>query len=310
MGSPSEYTLTIEDNDTPEVSFISATGSVSEDRGTHDVALSLSPVPGSDITLNYTLGGTATEDADYSITGSGTVSVAAGSASVNIPVVITDDDVDENDEAVTLTLTSGTGYTMGSPSEYTLTITDNDTRTVDFTSATGSAGEDGGLHHVAVAISSAPSVPFTLNYTLGGTATLDMDYTSSGMVPVTAGLTSVNIPIEIIDDDVDDDAETIILTLASGTGYTVGSVNVHTLTITDNDGMPQVNFASAAGSVGEDGGTRDVEVSLSPAPGAAIILSYTLGGTATETADYSITGSGMISMAANASSREDPGRDY
>ncbi len=306
VGSPGTFTLTIQDDDTPAVRFDSSTGSVDEDGGPHDVALSLSPVPGSDITLNYTLGGTATEDADYSITGSGTVSVAAGSASVNIPVVITDDDVDENDETVTLTLTSGTGYTMGSPSEYTLTITDNDTRTVDFTSATGSVGEDGGLHHVAVAISSAPSVPFTLNYTLGGTATEDADYTSSGTVPVTAGLTSVNIPVEIIDDDVDDDAETIILTLASGTGYTVGSVNVHTLTIMDNDGMPQVNFASAAGSVGEDGGTRDVEVSLSPAPGAAITLSYTLGGTATETADYSITGSGMISVAANASSAKIP----
>ncbi len=302
VGSPGTFTLTIQDDDTPAVRFDSSTGSVDEDGGTHDVALSLSPVPGSDITLNYTLGGTATEDADYSITGSGTVSVAAGLTSVKIPVKITDDTVDESDETVTLTLTSGTGYTMGSPSEYTLTITDNDTRTVDFTSARGSVGEDGGLHHVAVAISSAPSVPFTLNYTLGGTAARDVDYISSGTVPVTAGLTSVNIPVEIIDDDVDDDAETIILTLASGTGYTVGSVNVHTLTITDNDGMPQVNFASAAGSVGEDGGTRDVEVSLSPAPGAAFTLNYTLGGTATEDADYSITGSGTISVSAGATS--------
>ncbi len=306
VGSPGTFTLTIQDDDTPAVRFDSSTGSVDEDGGPHDVALSIHPASGSDITLNYTLGGSATEDADYSITGSGTVSVAAGLTSVKIPVEITDDDVDESDETVTLMLTSGTGYTMGSPSEYTLTITDNDTRTVDFTSATGSAGEDGGTHHVAVAISSAPSVPFTLNYTLGGTATEDADYTSSGTVPVTAGLTSVNIPVEIIDDDVDDDAETIILTLTSGTGYTVGSTNVHTLTITDNDGMPQVNFASAAGSVGEDGGTRDVAVSLSPAPGAAFTLSYTLGGTATENADYSITGSGMISVAANASSVKIP----
>ncbi len=307
-GDPKKVEVTITDNDTPEVDFDSSKGSVSEDGGTHDVKLNLSPAPGSDITLNYTLGGSATEDADYSITGSGTVSVDDGLTSVNIPVVITDDNVDDDAETIILTLESGTGYNLGSTSVHTLTITDNDTPEISFASATSSVGEGTGTHHVKVAISPAPGSDITLNYTLGGTATEDTDYsiTGSGTVSVSAGAASVNIPVVITDDDVDDDAETIILTLASGTGYTVGSVNVHTLTITDNDGMPQVNFASAAGSVGEDGGTRDVEVSLSPAPGTALTLIYTLGGTATENADYSITGSGMISVAANASSVKIP----
>ncbi len=302
VGSPNEYTVAIMDNDTPAVRFASATDSVDEGGGTHNVSVNIDPAPGSDLTLSYTLGGTAATE-DYRIQNSGTVSVSAGATSVSIPVEIIDDDAAEDAETIILTLESGTGYTVGSPSEHILTITDNETPQVNFASAAGSVGEDGGTRDVEVSLSPAPGADLTLSYTLGGTATETADYsiTGSGMISVAANATSVKIPVVITDDNVDDDAETIILTLTSGTGYRVGSANVHTLTITDND-TPQVNFASAAGSVGEDGGTRDVEVSLSPAPGAALTLSYTLGGTATETADYSITGSGTISVSAGATS--------
>ena len=40
----------------------------------------------------------------------------------------------------------------------------------------------------------------------------------------------------INDDSATESAETVILTLTGGTGYTVGSTTTHTLTITDNDG--------------------------------------------------------------------------
>ncbi len=112
----------------------------------------------------------------------------------------------------------------------------------------------------------------------------------------------MNIPIVITDDIEDEPAETVILTLTDGTEYTVGSANVHTLTITDNDGMPQVSFALGASSVGEDAGTHYVAVAIISALAAPFTLNYTLGGTATEDADYSITGSGTISVSAGATS--------
>ena len=98
-----------------------------EDGDQHNVKVTIDPAPTLPFTLNYTLGGSATEDEDYSISGSGAVSVTAGLTSVNIPIVITDDDVDENNETVILTLISGREYTLVRP-EHTLTITDNDTR--------------------------------------------------------------------------------------------------------------------------------------------------------------------------------------
>ncbi len=301
---PKKVEVTITDNDTPEVNFDLSTDSVDEDDGTHNVDLSLSPAPGSDLTLNYTLGGTATENADYSITGSGTVSVTAGLTSVHIPVKITDDNVDDDAETIILTLASGTGYNLGNPSEHTLTITDNDGMPqVNFASAAGSVGEDGGTRDVEVSLSPAPGATLTLSYTLGGTAIENADYsiTGSGTISVAANASSAKIPVGIIEDTENEGDETVTLTLTSGTGYTVGSTNVHTLTITDND-MPQVNFASAAGSVDEDDGTYHVAVVISSAPTAPLTLNYTLGGTAIENADYSITGSGTISVSAGATS--------
>ncbi len=113
----------------PVVEFASATSSVREDVGTHNVSINLSPAaPAGGLTLTYTVNGSATAGSDYT-TLTGTAPVAANATTVNIPVVITDDSANEQDETVILTLTSGTGYTLGDTTFHTLTITDNDTTT-------------------------------------------------------------------------------------------------------------------------------------------------------------------------------------
>ncbi len=284
VSSANVHTLTINDNDEttpppsiPEVSFSSSSSSVSEDVGTHNVQVNLSPAPQSGITVSYTLGGTAIRNTDYTTTGS--VSVSPGANSVNIPVVITDDSADENGETIILTLSSGTGYTVSSANVHTLTINDNDETTpppsipeVSFSSSSSSVSEDVGTHNVQVNLSPAPQSGITVSYTLGGTAIRNTDYTTNGSVSVSPGATSVNIPVVITDDSADENGETIILTLSSGTGYTVGSANVHTLTINDNDettpppSIPEVSFSSSSSSVSEDVGTHNVQVNLSPAP--------------------------------------------
>ena len=110
----------------PRVSFAAGSSTVAESGGTQNVAVAISPAPTAKITVSYTVGGTAVEDTDFSITGSGTVTVPANTGSVTIPVVVTEDTTDENAETVILTLSSGTGYAVGSANVHTLTIADND----------------------------------------------------------------------------------------------------------------------------------------------------------------------------------------
>ena len=312
VGSQNQFTLTIRDNDvTPEITFDDDSDNVDEDYGTVNVTLSLSEAATSDFTLNYGLGGTAARGTDYTITGAGTVSVGAGEASITIPVVIINDNVGEYDETVVLTLTSGTGYTVGSAKVYTLTIENDDGTPIilpsfTFASASGSVGEGDGTHNLSVSVSPAPAANLTLSYHLGGSATKNTDYsiTGAGTVSVAANATSVNIPIVIIDDSQGEIDEDVVLTLVSGTGYSLGSIYEHTLTIVDNDGTPQVAFVSVSSSVAEDASTKSVTVTISPVSTTGFTLNYGLGGSAVENTDYSITGSGTVTVPANATSAD------
>src|SRR4030095_16246429 len=77
------------------------------------------------LTVNYTVGGTATNGTDYQ-TLSGSVVIAAGPASATLTVTPIDDTVSEGDETVTVTLSPSASYNVGSPSTATVTIADND----------------------------------------------------------------------------------------------------------------------------------------------------------------------------------------
>ncbi len=175
--------------------------------------------------------------------------------------------------------------------------------TASFASASSSAGEGAGTRNVAVSLSSAPPSTITLNYAVSGSATPGADYAAlPGAVSVSSGATSVNIPVRITDDAADEAAETLVLTLTGGSGYTVGSRSAHTLTITDNDDpLPTASFASASSSAGEGAGTRNVAVSLSPAPSSGITLRYSVSGMARAGADYAAL-SGTVSVSGGATS--------
>ena len=233
------HTLTITDNDVPAVFFGAAASSIGEGGGTKYVTVRISPAPATGFTVGYTVGGTATSGSDYTAP-SGSLSVAAGQITVTIPVAVTDDSVtSEGSETVILTLSSGSGYELGSRTEHTLSISDNDgTPTASFNTASATIMEGPNKSQsVRINLSPAPSSNITLSYSVGGSATAGSDYnTLSGEKTVAAGSTSTTITIYIIDDTIEDTGETLILTLSSGTAYTVGSPSTFTLTITNDDG--------------------------------------------------------------------------
>ncbi|HBP53543.1 MAG TPA: hypothetical protein DD643_03985, partial [Synechococcus sp. UBA8638] len=91
------------------------------------VEVSISPAPTAEITVAYSLAGSAYEDTDFSITSLGTVTVPANTGRVTIPVVVIDDNAVEADETVIILLDSDTSYMVdSSANEHILTIEDND----------------------------------------------------------------------------------------------------------------------------------------------------------------------------------------
>ena len=306
--------VTVLDNDgtgPPSVSFAAGSSSAAESAGTRNVTISLSSVaPSGGLTLSYSVSGTATAGSgnDFTIQGSGTLSVAAGANTATIPVAINDDSATENAETVILTLTGGAGYTVGSPSVHTLTIADNDSTSaqpsVSFASASSSAAEDDGTHVVHMDLTRpAPSGGLTIGYNISGTATAgsgnDFTIQNSGTLSVAAGATTATIPVAINDDSSAENAETVILTLTGGTGYTLGSTRVHTLTITDNDGTGQALLSLSGPASANEGnsGTSDqyFTVSLSKAPSRFVSWQLCFTGTAT----IDVLGGGTISANAD-----------
>ncbi len=290
--------VTVRDNDDPipGAFFYLTSSNTAESGGPHRVRVDLSgPAPPGGLTLRYNISGTAAAGSgnDFTIQNSGMLSITAGDSSATIPVAINDDSAAENAETVILTLIGGTGYTVDSPSIHTLTIEDNDSTSaqssVSFAFASSSAAEDAGTRNVTVNISPAPSGGLTLSYSVTGTATAgssnDFTIQNSGTLSVAAGATSATIPVAINDDSTQENAETVILTLNSDSGYTVGSPSVHTLTITDNDGAGQATLSlSGPASTNEgDSGTSDkyFTVSLSGAPSRFVSWQLCFTGTAT-----------------------------
>ena len=247
--------------------------------------------------LHYTVSDDGTSDFVASgEEGAQTLALVSGTTSYTIEVPTVNDTTDEADGAVSVTLSRGDGYIFAgdaSTRSATVSVTDDDlpggTPVVSFASGTASAGESTGTHTVTVNLSPAPQTGITLAYTLSGSATRGTDYTISGVnsnsatVAVAAGVTSATIAIAIvITDDADDESnETVILTLGTGSGYTVGSQTIHTLTITDDD-TAGVTVSPTSRTVAEAGGTATYTVVLDSRPSGSVTITAASGNAAVE----------------------------
>ena len=291
---------------TPVVSFAAGSGTVAENGGTRNVALSISPAPAANITVNYTVSGTA-GSSDFSITGSGTVTVAANTGSVNIPVAVTDDNANESAETVILTLNSGTGYAVGSTNVHTLTITDNDTPALAF-SATSLTVDEGSTGSYTVRLATLPTGSVTVTVASDNSeVTVDTDTGTNGNQNTLSFTTTTwNIAQTVTmaagqDDDAANDSATLTHTAAGG-GYNSVTGNV-AVTVTDDD-SPSVTLSASAASIAEGGSALTITATRSEANASGDTLSFPVrvkaAGTTAQPADYTL-GAAMISIANNMS---------
>ncbi|MDE2843088.1 MAG: hypothetical protein OXN21_06875 [Chloroflexota bacterium] len=142
-----------------------------------------------------------------------TINTGERDGSATFTLTPTDTTVEENDETITV---SGTlsGVTIN-PSE--ITLADDDGSVVNFASASSTAAESAGTHTIMLNLSPASASDITVNYSVSGSATSGTDYTAlGGSVDVEGGETSATISVSITDDSVQEDGETIILTLTGG----------------------------------------------------------------------------------------------
>ncbi|NCR78384.1 MAG: hypothetical protein GPI92_24060, partial [Microcystis aeruginosa K13-06] len=225
-------TITDDDVILPSITLAVAPSSVTED-GTSNLIYTFtrSGVTSNALTVNYSIGGTANNGTDYASIPTG-VTFAANLATATVTINPTADTTVESDETVALTLTAGTDYTIGTTTAVTGTITNDDT-SVTLAVSPASVTEDGTSNLVyTFTRTGVTSNALTANYTVGGTATFSTDYTQTGAASYTATTGTVNfaagsatatVTVDPTADTTVESNETVALTLASGTGYTVGT---------------------------------------------------------------------------------------
>ena len=142
--------------------------------------MDLSAASSQNVTVNYTVTGTASgAGTDYTLA-NGTATIAASSTSTTITIAsIVNDTLDEANETVILTLSNPSNATLGSDSVHTYTITDNDNPpVVDFNSTSSNGAESVSSKALTVDLSAASGKSVTVNYAVTGTATgSGSDYT-------------------------------------------------------------------------------------------------------------------------------------
>ncbi|MCK4784944.1 MAG: hypothetical protein KAV87_14425 [Desulfobacteraceae bacterium] len=232
---------------------------------------------------------------DYTLIGSGTLTFSAGSTSENISITVFDDLLNEENETIEVTLSNPTGAVLGTNTIHTYTIQDDESQpSVEFEVESSEGSESVGTAELTVKLLPQSGLEVKVDYAVtGGDATGgDEDYTllGSGTLTFSAGDTSEKISITIINDLMDENNETIEVTLSSPTNAILGAEKVHTYTILeDNDDIPVISFSST-GSEGDEGVSPvTMAVNLSPASAKTVTVSYTLSGDADEGGDYTIS---------------------
>ncbi len=267
VGSPSSATGTITNDDT-DVSVAVSPSSVAEDGATNLVyTFTRNGVTSGALTVNFSVGGTATFGTDYTQSGaatfgatSGTATIGAGNTTSTVTVDPTPDLLFESDETAILTVTSATGYNVASPSSAAGTITNDDAAggIIRFSSATYNTTESSGSATITVERVGDTTQAVTVDYatpddsaattlascaTINGLASPRCDFTTAlGTLRFAAGEASKTFTVLISQDNYVEGPETLTLTLSNPTGGAVfGVPTTATLTIADDATEPATN---------------------------------------------------------------------
>ena len=297
---PATHTHTILDDDNvPTVQFAAATSNDAENVTAVNIQVTLSAVSGRDVTVNFSVAGTATGGGTDHNLASGSTVISAGQSAKDISFTVVDDALNEDDETIVITLDTFVNGSLGAPSTHTYTIGNDDpTPTVDFSTSASNGDEGTTPVDIQVRISAVSGRNVTMTYTVADvTATGGgVDFTlSSGIATITPGNLTTNlfdISASINNDALDEDGETFTLTGSSPTNATLGTNTVHTYTIADNDAPPVLQFTTTSSSSGEGTPSTNIGVTLSTLSGRNVAANYAVrGGTAVGSGeDYTLAG--------------------
>jgi len=283
----------LEDDAPPTISFTSATASVNEG-GPITVNLALTGPTELDAEVSATLvGGSASVGTDFTLALVNPIQFPVGTTTASFTIDTIANTTYNGFRDIQFTLTSPAEATVGAIGATTIEIIDDEPLpNVNFTLASSSMDEsETKTEFLEITLDNAATVPVSLFYTVdkSSTATSGLDFSISGkpfasFAPLS---TTSSISFSVLEDDLDEFDETFGLVLQAGSNVAVGSNDTHTITIVDNDALPQLAFEEAGTSFSESDGSVLVNLLLDAPSGRSIPYTITFAnGTARESDDF------------------------
>ena len=253
--------------------FSAASYTVAESAGAGTLTVQRSTDTSTAVSVDFaTADGTATNGLKYTAV-VGTLAFGAGETNQTITVSILNNGFVEGTKNFRVILSNPTNAVLGTRTNVTVSITDNDAG-LQFQVGTYSVAEDAGAVLIGILRGDDATLPVTVDLaTTDLTATNGLDYTgitNTLAFGPTERLKLVSIPI--LNDGSKEANETFRVTLSNPTGGTLGGTKTTTVTILDNDQGFQ--FESATYSVGEDAGAVLINVTRSDDTNLAASVDY------------------------------------
>ena len=310
-GNPDTATVTISDDDEEPDQEVVISLTVTDDSASESpprpAQVEVRRVSGSDraVTLEYSVGGTASPGEDFDeLPGTVTLGEEQDQASISINVP-GDDEAFEGDETVRITLQAAQDVRFES-SQATITIADSDhSVTVSRVSNASENPLDVGTFRVSLGARNASGADLRVEYDVAGTASAGSDYQAlNGVAVIATGDDSVDIDITPLDDDEEEQDETveIVLTGTSNPQAPVGEPSRAELVISadeedETDDEVTVSVSAIDNLAGEQsGGSATFRISRVGGSDRAVTINYSVSGSASPGADYAAL-PGTVSLA-------------
>ncbi len=243
------------------------------------------------LTIPLAYAGTATDGVDY--VGPSSVTIAQGATTATIELAIDDDGVAEGNETVQITLQPGVGYDLVDAVAVG-SIIDTGWANVGLSLASGGNITEGGkaVFNVALSVAApqALTVPLTWSGTFNGTTA-----TKPASLSIAKGATSAKVELQTTDELEAARSGTLILTLGTGTGYTLDVASA-TVTVAATNAI-SLSVADPANV--NEGNNFNFVVSLSAPARSAFTLNLSYGGSL-PSSEY--TAPASVQVPANATS--------
>ncbi len=323
VANPASRTLTITDDDTPQPTLALDPASVAENGGVATVTATLDRTSSVAVTVTVAAAaGTGAVAGDFSLSTARTLTFAANATTSAGLVTVTavNNTTDAPDKSVTVSGTASDSLNLtNDPPDVTLAIADDDAGPgVTLALDPASIAEPNGVSTVTATLSHPSSEPSTVTVTaVSGAYTAGTDAT----IVIAAGATTAasdTALIRVVDDDLHHGnagrSATVTGTLTNGQG--AGSVTGASLTITDDETLPEASLVFSSSSISENGGIATITASLSGLSGksseattvtvtvtavatsGAVAGDFTQSGTTLTVAAGATTSTGLVTVTA------------